>query len=74
MMTESEYQEALMKCIAFKKWQVVADAVNFLNNMTDNYEAIISEFKSDRRAIIKALESDMSNKRKLDFIKSFVET
>ena len=74
MMTEQEYREKLAECIAYKKWQVVADAVNFLNNMTDNYEAIISEFKSDRRAIIKALESDMSNKRKLDFIKSFVES
>lgn len=73
-MTEQEYQEKLAECIAYKKWQVVADVANLLNNMNDNYEAIISEFKSDRRAIIKALESDMSNKRKLDFIKSFVET
>lgn len=73
-MTEAEYKEKLIECVSYKKWQVVADAVNLLNIMNDNYEAIISEFKSDRRAIIKALESDMSNKRKLDFIKSFVET
>lgn len=72
-MTESEYQEALMKCIAFKKWQVVADAVSFLNNMNYNLEAIIRELRAEQRAIVKMLQSDASNKQKLDFIKSFAE-
>ena len=74
MMTEQEYQEKLTECIAYKKWQVIADAVSLLNNMHDNFEAIINECKAERKAIIKALESNMSNKRKLDFIKSFVES
>ena len=73
MMTESEYQEALMKCIAFKKWQVVADAVSFLNNMNYNLETIIREFRGDQLAIIKMLQSNASNKQKLDFVKSFAE-
>lgn len=72
-MSESEYQEALMKCIAFKKWQVVADAVSFLNNMNYNLEAIIRELRAEQRAIVKMLQSDASNKQKLDFIKSFAE-
>lgn len=72
-MTESEYQEALMKCIAFKKWQVVTDAVTLLNTMNYNFKTILREVKAERQAIIKMLQSDASNKKKLDFIKSFAE-
>lgn len=73
MMTESEYQEALMKCIAFKKWQVVTDAVTMLNTMNYNFKTLLREVKAERQAIIKMLQSDASNKKKLDFIKSFAE-
>lgn len=73
MMTESEYQEALMKCVTFKKWRVLTDAVDLLNNMSYNLEAILREVKAERQAIIKMLQSDASNKKKLDFIKSFAE-
>ena len=72
-MTESEYQEALMKCIAFKKWQVVTDAVTLLNTMNYNFKVLLREVKAERQAIIKMLQSDASNKKKLDFIKSFAE-
>lgn len=72
-MTEFEYQEALTNCIAFKKWQVVTDAVSLLNNMNDNFETMIREFIAERKSIIKMLESNVSNKQKLDFVKSFAE-
>lgn len=52
-MTEFEYQEKLTECIAYKKWQVVSDAVDILNNMNYNFEAAIAEFRAERRAIIK---------------------
>lgn len=72
-MTEFEYQEALTNCIAFKKWQVVTDAVNLLNKMNYNFEVILGEIKAERQAIIKMLQSDVSNKQKLDFVKSFAD-
>ena len=72
-MTESEYQESLMKCIAFKNWQVVTDAVTLLNTMNYNFKVLMREVKAERQAIIKMLQSDASNKKKLDFIKSFAE-
>lgn len=73
MMTEREYQEKLAECIAYKKWQVVVDAVSLLNNMNDNFETMIREFIAERKSIIKMLESNVSNKQKLDFVKSFAE-
>ena len=73
MMTEQEYREKLAECIAYKKWQVVADAVSLLNNMNDNFETMIREFIAERKSIIKMLDSDVSNKQKLDFVKSFAE-
>lgn len=72
-MTEFEYQEKLIECLAYKKWQVVNDAVNMLNNMNYNYEAVISEIRAERQAIIKMLDSDVSNKQKLHFIESFTD-
>ena len=72
-MTEFEYQEKLMECLAYKKWQVVNDAVDMLNNMNYNYEAVISEIRAERQAIIKMLDSDASNKQKLQFIESFAD-
>ena len=72
-MAEFEYQEKLMECLAYKKWQVVTDAVTLLNNMNYNFEAIIGEFRAERQAIVKMLDSDVSNKQKLDFIKSFAK-
>ena len=72
-MTEFEYKEKLMACLAYKKWQVVNDAVNMLNNMNYNFEAVLGEVKAERQAIIKMLDSDASNKQKLHFIKSFAE-
>ena len=72
-MTEFEYQEKLMECLAYKKWQVVNDAVNMLNNMYYNYEEVLREAKAERQAIIKMLDSDASNKQKLHFIESFAE-
>ena len=73
MMTEFEYQEKLMACLAYKKWQVVNDAVDMLNNMNYNFEAVLGEMRAERQAIIKMLDSDASNKQKLHFIKSFAE-
>ena len=72
-MSEFEYQEKLMECLAYKKWQVVNDAVDMLNNMNYNYEAILGEMRAERQAIIKMLDSDVSNKQKLHFIESFAE-
>ena len=72
-MTEFEYQEKLLECVAYKKWQVVTDAVTLLNNMNYNFEAIIGEFRAERQAIIKMLDSDVSNKQKLNFIESFAD-
>ena len=72
-MTEFEYQEKLMECIAYKKWQVVNDAVDMLNNMNYNFEAVLGEMRAERQAIIKMLDSDVSNKQKLHFIESFAE-
>ena len=72
-MNEFEYQKKLMDCIAYKKWQVVNDAVDMLNNMNYNYEAVIREVRAERQAIIKMLDSDVSNKQKLHFIESFAE-
>ena len=72
-MTEFEYQEKLMECLAYKKWQVVSDAVGMLNNMNYNFEAILGEMRAERQAIIKMLDSDVSNKQKLDFVKSFAK-
>ena len=72
-MTEFEYQEKLMACLAYKKWQVVNDAVDMLNNMNYNFEAVIGEMRAERQAIIKMLDSDVSNKQKLHFIESFAE-
>ena len=71
-MDELEYQEKLMECVAFKKWQVVTDAVSLLSNMNYNFEAMMAEVKAERKAIIKMLESDISNKQKLDFINSIL--
>ena len=72
-MTEFEYQEKLMECLAYKKWQVVNDAVDMLNNMNYNFEAVLGEMRAERQAIIKMLDSDASNKQKLNFIESFAE-
>lgn len=72
-MTEFEYQEKLMECLAYKKWQVVNDAVDMLNNMNYNFEAVLGEMRAERQAIIKMLDSDVSNKQKLNFIESFAE-
>lgn len=72
-MTEFEYQEKLMECLAYKKWQVVNDAVDMLNNMNYNYEAVIREVRAERQAIIKMLDSDVSNKQKLNFVESFAK-
>lgn len=72
-MTEFEYQEKLTECLAYKKWQVVSDAVDMLNNMNYNYEVVLSELRAERQAIIKMLDSDVSNKQKLHFIESFAE-
>lgn len=72
-MTEFEYQEKLMACLAYKKWQVVNDAVDMLNNMNYNYEVVISEMRAERQAIIKMLDSDVSKKQKLEFVESFAE-
>ena len=62
-----------MDCLAYKKWQVVNDAVDMLNNMNYNFEAVIGEMRAERQAIIKMLDSDVSNKQKLHFIESFAE-
>lgn len=72
-MDELEYQEKLMECVAFKKWQVITDAALLLNNMNHNFEAVIAEIKAERKAIIKMLESNISNKQKLDFINSILK-
>lgn len=72
-MTEFEYQEKLIECLAYKKWQVVNDAVDMLNNMNYNFEAVIGEMRAERQAIINMLDSDVSNKQKLRFIESFAE-
>lgn len=72
-MDDFEYKEALTKCIASRKWQVVVDAVVLLNNMNCNFEALLREVKAERQAIIKMLQSDASNKQKLDFVKSFAK-
>lgn len=72
-MNEFEYQKKLMECLAYKKWQVVNDAVDLLNNMNYNYEAVIGEMRAERQAIIKMLDSDASNKQKLHFIELFAE-
>ena len=72
-MTEFEYQEKLMECLAYKKWNVVNDAVDMLNNMNYNFEAVLGEMRAERQAIIKMLDSDVSNKQKLNFIESFAE-
>ena len=72
-MTEFEYQQKLMECLAFKEWQVVNDAVAMLNNLNHNYKAMFGEVRAERQAIIKMLDSDTSNKRKLDFVKSFAD-
>lgn len=72
-MSEFEYQEKLMECLAYKKWQVVNDAVDILNNMNYNFEAVTGEMRAERQAIIKMLDSDVSNKQKLHFIESFAE-
>lgn len=71
--TEFEYREMLTECIAFKDWQVVTDAVTMLNTMNYNFKTLLREVKAERQAIIKMLQSDASNKKKLDFIKSFAE-
>ena len=70
-MTEFEYQEKLMECIAFKDWQVVTDAVSMLNNLNHNYRAVIREVIAERQAIIKMLDSDVSKRQKLEFVESF---
>ena len=62
-----------MECLAYKKWQVVNDAVDMLNNMNYNFEAVLGEMRAERQAIIKMLDSDVSNKQKLHFIESFAE-
>lgn len=72
-MTEFEYQEKLAECLAFKKWQVVTDAIAMLNNLTYNFEAVLSEIKAERQAIIKMLDSEASNKQKLNFVESFAK-
>lgn len=72
-MTEFEYQEKLIECLAYKKWQVVNDAIDMLNNMHYNYEVILSEMRAERQAIIRMLDSDVSNKQKLHFIESFAD-
>ena len=72
-MTEFEYQEKLTACLAYKKWQVVNDAVDMLNNMNYNFETILGAMRAERQAIIKMLDSDASNKQKLRFIESFAE-
>lgn len=72
-MTEFEYQEKLMECLAFKDWQVVTDAISMLNNLNHNYKAALGEVKAERQAIIKMLDSDASNKQKLQFIESFAD-
>lgn len=72
-MTEFEYQEKLMACLAYKKWQVVNDAVDMLNNLNYNFEVILGEMRAERQAIIKMLDSDASNKQKLQFIESFAD-
>ena len=72
-MTESEYKEKLIECLNYKRWQVVADAVTVLNNLAYNYEAVIREVQVEHQAIIKMLNSNVSNKQKLDFVKSFAE-
>lgn len=71
--TEFEYQKMLTECIAFKNWQVVTDAVTLLNTMNYNFKALLGEVKAERQAIIKMLQSDASNKQKLDFVKSFAK-
>ena len=72
-MTEFEYQEKLMECLAYKKWQVINDAADMLNNMNCNYEAVLREIRAERQAIIKMLDSDVSNKQKLNFVESFAD-
>lgn len=72
-MTEFEYQEKLMECLAYKDWQMVNDAISMLNNMNHNYRVVLSEMKAEQKAIIKMLDSDASNKKKLDFVKSFAD-
>ena len=72
-MTEFEYREKLAECIAFKDWQVVTDAVTMLNTMNYNFKTLLREVKAEQQAIIKMLQSDASNKQKLDFVKSFAE-
>ena len=72
-MTEAEYKEKLIECVSYKKWQVVTDAVNLLTNIAYNYEAAMREVQAERQAIIKMLNSNVSNKQKLDFVKSFAE-
>ena len=72
-MTEFEYQEKLMQCLAYKKWQVVNDAVDMLNNMNYNFEAVLGEVRAERQAIIKMLDSDASKKQKLEFVESFAD-
>lgn len=70
---EIEYREKLIDCIMYKKWDVISDAVSMLNNMNHNYEVAISEVRAERQAIIRMLDSDVSNKQKLEFVKSFAD-
>ena len=41
--------------------------------MNYNFEAILGEMRAERQAIIKMLDSDVSNKQKLHFIESFAD-
>lgn len=47
-MTEFEYQEKLMECLAYKKWQVINDAVDMLNKLNYNYEAVLNGIRAER--------------------------
>ena len=71
--TEFEYQKMLTECIEFKNWQVVTDAITLLNTMNYNYKALLVEVKAEWQTIIKMLQSDASDKQKLDFVKSFAK-
>ena len=72
-MTEAEYNEKLSECITFKKWQVIVDAAKALIILDNNYDVIFNEVRAERQAIVKMLNSNVSNKQKLDFVKSFAE-
>ena len=73
MMSEFEYEQKLMECILYKRHKVMEDVARMLATYHANCETLISEYRAEHQTIIKMLDSDASNKKKLDFVKSFAD-